>query len=134
MFGQDRLSEETVSDRLEGFGLPVVEGPLDTVNLACYETPSVSLLSNQATDQQIQRIAELSHQFTDGVVTLLYDQDMEGERGMDQDTVKFSKYCKVQRGWWPNMDERLNCNDPAELNGEQVKIWRQTVTSRSLAV
>ena len=94
--------------------------------------PSVAILSNQATDQQIRRIAALAHQFTDGVVALLYDLDEEGERGMDQDIVKFSQHCKVQRGWWRNMDARLNVNDPAELNAEQVDILREHVASRGL--
>ena len=132
-FGQDRLKRETIADRLEGFGLPVVEGPLDTINLNCLDLPSVAILSNQATDQQIRRIAELAHQLTDGVVTLLYDLDDEGEKGMDQDAVKFSRNCRVQRGWWRTMDDRLNVNDPAELNAEQVDVLREHVASRGIA-
>ena len=55
------------------------------------------------TDHQIERIAEIAHQVAGGVVTLLYDCDEQGDQGMDRDSVKFAKHCRVQRAWARDM-------------------------------
>lgn len=133
VYAQDRLKDAGIAENLAGFGLPVVEGPIDAIALWENNLPSVALLSNQASQAQVERISELAHQFSDGVVTLLYDLDIFGQKGMDQDLVKFSRHCKVQQGWWSGMDDRLNVNDPAELSAVQVAILRQLVASRGNA-
>ena len=100
VYGQDRIyaDPEGCRERLKGTGLVVNEGPLDVINFwEALGIPSVGLLSNHATDVQIERIAELANEVADGVVTLAYDCNEAGEQGMDSDTVKFSKHCRVQR-------------------------------------
>ena len=77
---------------------------MDQVNLAeTLNVPSAAILSNAATDYQIERIAEMAHQVAGGVVTLLYDCDEQGDQGMDRDSVKFAKHCRVQRAWARDM-------------------------------
>lgn len=104
VYAQDRLRTEEVRDKLRHIGLPVTEGPLDSINTwESLDVPSVAILSNHATDEQLERIAELANDVSNGTVTLLYDCDEQGERGMDIDTVKLSKLCRVQRAWSRDM-------------------------------
>jgi hypothetical protein len=104
VYAQHRLHTEDVRNKLRGIGLPLVEGPLDSINTwETLDVPSVAILSNHATDAQLARIAELANDVSDGTVTLLYDCDEQGERGMDIDAVKLSKLCRVQRAWSRDM-------------------------------
>jgi len=122
LYAQHRLAQsEEVRAKLHGLGLPVVEGAMDAINLwTTLDVPSVAVLSNHATDDQVKRIAELADEYADGVVTLLYDCDEGGERGMDSDTVKFSKLCRVQRGWSKDMYEgAFTGRQPSELKPDE---------------
>jgi len=102
LYGEHRIVEavDVCREKLQGIGLPVVEGALDAINLwETLDTPCVAILSNKATQHQVERIAELAKQVSDGVVTMLYDCDEAGNSGADRDTVLLSKHCRVQRGW-----------------------------------
>ena len=135
VYGQERMNEESVGPKLTETGLPVVEGALDAINLwTALDTPSVAVLSNHATQQQLERIADLAYQVAGGAALLLYDCDEGGEKGMDTDIVKLSKLCRVQRGWAKDMyGGAFADREPSELS---VADW-QTIkgrVSRGMAV
>lgn len=128
LYAQDRLGEmQDVREKLRGLGLPVVEGALDAVNVwETLDQPCVAILSNLATNEQLKQIAKLAHEYAKGVVTLLYDCDEQGERGMDADAVKLSKLCRVQRAWSRDMyDGKFTGRQPSELKPEEWEVIEQ---------
>jgi len=106
LFGQERLTAEAVGIKLKAIGLPVVEGPMDVINLAeTLNVPSAGILSNNATKHQTQAIARLAHEVAVGLATILLDCDEEGDRGADGLTVELAKLCRVQRAWAMDMHD-----------------------------
>ena len=60
LFGQHRLAEEGVAEKLSGLGLLVVEGPNDVMALDALGVPGVGLCSNTVTKEQTAKIACLA--------------------------------------------------------------------------
>src|SRR5205823_8084826 len=60
LFGQDRLSEPEVGEKLRGLGLILVEGPNDVVRLDTLGVPAVALCSNTISREQASKAAELA--------------------------------------------------------------------------
>ena len=99
LFGQHRLHEEGVREKLEGLGLMVVEGPNDVMALDVLGIPAVGLCSNTITGEQVEKVGRLAHAVGDGVVTLMLDCDPEGENGSRQALVEIAQGCAVRLAW-----------------------------------
>ncbi|MCA9047749.1 MAG: toprim domain-containing protein, partial [Planctomycetaceae bacterium] len=79
--GSQRLkADPQLRDWLQTVGLLVVEGANDVIRLDTDNAAAVGLLSNAATDQQIQKIIRFARTAHSRVI-LLPDNDREGEDG-----------------------------------------------------
>jgi len=99
LFGQHRLHEEGVGEKLGGTGLIVAEGPNDVIALDVLGVPAVGLCSNTVTGEQVEKISQLAHAFGGDMATLLLDCDGEGETGARQALVEIAQRCAVRLAW-----------------------------------
>lgn len=132
LYGAEKIRPEIVGESLRRIGLPVVEGPNDVLNLIHnLRVHAVGLCSNQATQTQIERIAELAHSVAGGVITLLLDCDDAGDQGADAFCLEASKHARVQRAWSQSMyDGRFAGRQPESLTMPEAKELKRHLTRR----
>lgn len=77
-----------------------VEGANDTIALDALGIAAVGLNSNRATDQQIDKLERIARQTSKGRITLLPDNDEEGEAGFQELLWSLSdRQLDVRLGW-----------------------------------
>lgn len=103
LFGQHRLREPGVPEKLQGLGLPIVEGPNDVIRLSTLDVPAVGLCSNQITREQASKIAALARELAGGIATVFLDCDDEGEKGMKQCLGYLAQLIPVRLAWTSRM-------------------------------
>jgi len=83
LYGQSaaRLQDRRVRDSLARIGMVVVEGMNDAIRLNELGVAAVGICSNQATDEQIEKLTRFARSVSSGRVALLPDNDDEGESG-----------------------------------------------------
>ncbi len=83
LYGQQtaRLEEASIRESLNRHGLLVVEGANDVIALDALGLAAVGLCSNRATEHQVEKIVRFASSASNGRVTLLPDNDEEGENG-----------------------------------------------------
>ena len=84
LFGQHAFLEQARTGAITDAALIVVEGPNDVIRMSALGQGAVGLCSNTASKEQATKIARLAGEFTDKRVTLMLDNDVEGENGMRQ--------------------------------------------------
>ncbi len=132
LFGQHRLHEEGVREKLAGVGLIVVEGPNDVIALDTLGVPAVGLCSNTVTGEQVEKISRLAGAVGGGVVTLMLDCDAEGESGSRQAIVEIAQRCAVRLAWSSAMhDGVFKGRQPESLRAEEWKQVRAFLTCKS---
>jgi hypothetical protein len=103
LFGQHRILDDGIGEKLKGIGLLVVEGPNDVIALDVLHVPVVGLCSNIITDEQVEKVKRLAYAVAGGVVTLLLDCDNEGESGAKLALVEIAQKCPVRLAWSSSM-------------------------------
>ncbi len=103
LFGQHRMHEEGIGEKLKGIGLIVVEGPNDVIALDVLGVPAVGLCSNNITVEQIEKVKHLASAVAGGVVTLMLDCDAEGESGAKLALVEIAQHCTTRLAWSSSM-------------------------------
>ncbi len=100
LFGQQaaRLKEPGYRESIGRIGIIVVEGFNDVLGLDALAVPSVAIMSNKITTEQVSKIERFARNLAGGKVSLLFDADHEGDNG-----VKESLWLLAQRG----LDVRL---------------------------
>jgi 5S rRNA maturation endonuclease (ribonuclease M5) len=83
LYGQDRLPE-TKPDQLRDTGLIVVEGFNDVIRMNELGEFTLGIMSNQMTTDQAARLATIAREKAGGRVSLMLDNDLEGENGAKQ--------------------------------------------------
>lgn len=132
LYGQELMKPEIVGESLREIGLPVVEGPNDVLNLIhTLRVQAVGLCSNNATQHQIERIAELAHQVAGGTITLLLDCDEAGDKGADLFSSEASKHARVQRAWARDMHGgKFDGRQPESLTMAEGRELREFLVAR----
>jgi len=132
-FGQrrSRLKEPGYRETIAELGLVVVEGPNDVVALDCLRVPAIGLCSNQATQDQIAKIADWARTLSSGKVTVMLDLDAEGESGAKELVYRLSERALVQLAWSPAMfGGRFKGRQPESLSSEEWGIIREAIVKR----
>jgi hypothetical protein len=129
LFGQHRLQEEGVGEKLAGLGLIVVEGPNDVIALDVLGVPAVGLCSNTVTGEQVEKISRLAYALGGGVATLMLDCDAEGESGARQALVEIAQSCAVRMAWSSGMyGGAFKGRQPESLSREEWKHFLACLT------
>lgn len=126
--GRERLSRNPLlRQSLQEIGLVVCEGQLDTIRLDCLDVASVSLLTNHATDWQVEAISRYALQLAGGRIVLLPDNDEQGEEGFAMLLWKLAQDERLTPllGWsrtgFAGQFDRL---DPAQITDDE---WHQVL-------
>jgi hypothetical protein len=128
-YGEHALQSEAVQEPLQGIGLVIVEGPNDVIALDALGIPAVALCSNTITRTQAKRAAELAAT-VGGLVTLLLDCDVEGEKGAQQAVVEIAKHAPVRLGWASDMhDGKFRGRQPETLTPDEWNELREFLQS-----
>jgi 5S rRNA maturation endonuclease (ribonuclease M5) len=100
LFGQhgERLKEPGYRESIATCGVIVVEGFNDVLGLDAIAVPSVAIMSNHITEQQVSKIERWAKSLAGGRVSLLFDADEAGDDG-----AKEAHWLLGQRG----LDVRL---------------------------
>ena len=83
LFGQERerLEENGYREAIHRLGLIIVEGFNDVIGLDALQVPAVAICSNLMSDEQVEKIARLAIELSEGRVRLMFDCDAEGDTG-----------------------------------------------------
>lgn len=103
LFGQERIRQPETAEGLKSLGLVVVEGPNDVIRLDSLGVPAVALCSNTISREQATKAAELAVEVAGGIVTVLLDCDVEGEKGMRQALGYLAQLVPVRLAWTGQM-------------------------------
>ncbi len=126
LYGQrSRLENPQLQQSLDEHGLLIVEGANDVMALDSIGLAAVGLCSNRATERQIEKITRFAAAAAGGRVTLLPDNDEEGEAGF-----KELLWSLAERG----LDVRLAWSrrkEAGRYNGQQPNRSRGKPGSRS---
>ena len=128
LFGQHELMQSAAETGLGELGVLVVEGPNDVIRMNALNEPAVGLCSNTVSKQQAAKIATIAKQYGGNLVTLLLDNDVEGENGAKQAIWELAKQgTRVQLAWWRIYDEgKLANRQPESLTPEE---WQEIKSS-----
>lgn len=102
LFGQhaDRLNEPGYRETIAACGIVVVEGFNDVLGLDALRIPSVAIMSNKITEQQITKVERWAKRLASGKVTLLFDADDAGDSGAKETLWLFAQRgLDVRLGW-----------------------------------
>jgi hypothetical protein len=103
LFGQERLREEGVREKLEGVGLLVVKGPNDVVALDALGIPAVGLCGTGIAREQVEKVSRLGREVGGGIVTVMLDCNEVGTLAARQAVVALSELCPVRMAWSETM-------------------------------
>jgi len=86
LYGQPsrRLREDGYRDRVSEIGILVVEGMNDVIRLDALEVPSVAVMSNRITKDQVAKVVRWARRLAGGKVSVMLDNDGGGEEGARQ--------------------------------------------------
>lgn len=127
LYGQQagRLQEPGYREFIARHGLVVVEGFNDVIGLDNLGVPSLGILSNRMTEQQVEKIARWAKQIASGRVTLLFDNDPGGVEGAKDALWQFAvRKLDVRIAWTPTthggtfagrQPESLTCEEVESL-------------------
>jgi hypothetical protein len=132
LFGQHRLREEGIGEKVKEVGLVVVEGPNDVIALDALGVPAVGLCSNTVTKEQAAKLACFSETVGNGTVTLMLDCDPEGEAGTRQAVVELAQLCAVRFAWLSSMHGgAFKGRQPESLKLEDWRTIREFLVDRA---
>ena len=102
LFGQQasRLKELGYRESIAHHGIIVVEGFNDVIGLDNLGIPSVAIMSNRITEQQIEKVARWAKQLANGKVSLLFDCEQSGDDGAKEAVWQIvERGLDVRLGW-----------------------------------
>ena len=103
LFGQHALRAPEAAEKLQQYGLIVVEGPNDVIRLDTLGVPAVALCANTITREQAAKVATLASELAEGLVTVFLDCDPEGMNGMKQCLAILAELTPVRLAWSEQM-------------------------------
>ena len=134
--GRQRLrNNPALREGLARMGLFVCEGQNDVIRLDSLGAPAVGVMSNTATDLQIEKIIRFARQAAGGRIILMPDNDADGERGFKETLWKLASVAgiDVRLGWSSDaFSGRFAGRQPESLSSEEWEFlaptlqWRDT--------
>lgn len=79
--GQEFVGQDRFKPSLEQYGVILVEGFNDRMRLQELGVLGLSIMSNQITDEQIEKVSRLASDHSDNRVGLMFDLDEQGQEG-----------------------------------------------------
>ncbi len=83
LYGQEQISRAEHAEVLQRLGLIVVEGFNDVLRLRQLSVPSVAIMSNRITKEQVAKVVTLAEQFAGGRISVMFDANPHGDEGAE---------------------------------------------------
>jgi 5S rRNA maturation endonuclease (ribonuclease M5) len=121
LYGQEQVSREEHAEALNRLGLIVVEGFNDVLRLRQLSVPSVAIMSNRITKEQVARVVKLAEEFADGCINIMFDADLHGDEGAKEALWDLTQTgLDVKLVWSRSMfAKRFQDREPESLTGEE---------------
>jgi hypothetical protein len=81
LFGQEQLNQPEHDETLRRLGLTITEGFNDVLRFRSLDVPSVGIMSNRMTPEQIAKVVRLAEERASGKVNIMFDADLKGDEG-----------------------------------------------------
>ena len=81
IYGQEQLNNPEFADSFRRIGLTITEGFNDVLRLRALGVPSVGIMSNRMTSEQVAKSAHLARELADGKLNLMFDANPQGDEG-----------------------------------------------------
>jgi DNA primase len=103
LYGQQarRLEEPGYRDKIAAIGILVVEGMNDVIRLDAEGVPAVALMSNEITDEQVEKVVRWAQRLAGGKVSLMLDNDDRGRDGAKSTLWKLARQTPVLAADYP---------------------------------
>lgn len=128
LFGQHRLQEDRVRERLTGLGIVVVPGPNDVIALDALGVPAVGLCAHAITPEQVEKIGRMAADVGDGRATVIFDcceGDVLAARVV---LVALAEVCAVRLAWNDTMHRGVfKGRAVSSLTAEEWEALRRTL-------
>ncbi len=120
LFGQQarRLHENGYQQSIAEIGLLVVEGMNDVLRLDALGVPSVAVMSNRVTDEQVQKVVRWARTLSAGKVSVMFDNDKHGREGAADAVWRVAHDTPVQTAW-PREASGFDDRQPESLSLEE---------------
>ena len=132
--GSKRLKDNPdLRESLATIGLIIVEGQNDVIRLDTLGAPAVGLMSNTATELQLQKMIRFAKQTAGSRIVLLPDNDSDGEKGFKELLWKLCgvPQIDVKLGWSREMfSGRFDGHQPESLSSEEWEFLLPTLQRR----
>ena len=126
LFGQHRLQEEGMREKLEGVGVLVVPGPNDVIALDAIGVPAAGLCAHGITREQVEKIGQMAGDVGGGRATVLLDCTEVGVLAARVVLVALAEVCAVRLAWSDAMhDGRFKGRTVASLTAEEWETLRR---------
>lgn len=128
LFGQQasRLKEPGYRETIARCGVIVVEGFNDVLGLDALSVPSVAIMSNKITEEQVTKIERFARSLGSGKVSVLFDADHEGDNGAKESLwLLAQRGLDVRLGWTRGMHGgKFDGRQPENMTEEE---WRTVI-------
>ncbi|MEM7314329.1 MAG: toprim domain-containing protein, partial [Planctomycetota bacterium] len=126
-YGREWLSHPRFAESLKRYGLIVVEGFNDRLNLHKLGVMSVAIMSNQITDEQVALTIDDANEHAGGRVTLMPDLDAEGIKGAKECLWKFQRQGVHAKLAWSDVRRAgaFRGMQPEQLSEQQ---WKEVAS------
>lgn len=116
-----RLNSEQARLQLRETGIIVVEGMNDVIALESLGILAVGLCSNRISEGQLEKLARWSKSLSEGKVTLMLDNDLEGWNGTLDSLQKLAAFAHVRTAWTPeSLGGKFRGCQPEQLAAKSV--------------
>lgn len=99
LYGEPQFHELATPGQIQQFGIILVEGPNDAINLHTLGIPALAVCSNIITEIQAEKLATLANEIPGGYVSVMFDLDQAGQNGAKQTVLELAKRCRVRLAW-----------------------------------
>jgi len=126
LYGQQvrRLDEPGYRDKIAEIGILVVEGMNDVIRLDADGVPAVALMSNEITDEQVEKIVRWARRLAAGRVSLMLDNDDHGREGAKSTLWKLARQTPVLVADYPAAQpEHLSFEEIEEVYQKLMRRW-----------
>lgn len=103
LFGQHRIGEESVREKIAETGLILVPGPNDVIALDALGVASLGLCATAVTREQAEKAARLAYACGAPGVTLMLDRTEEGELAAREALPVLASFTLVRLAWSKDM-------------------------------
>lgn len=130
LFGQEQLNDPQHEETLHRLGLTITEGFNDVLRLRTLGVPSVGIMSNRMTAEQIEKVARLAECHARGKLNILFDADLKGDEGAKETLWQLAQTgLDVKLAWSRSMfNERFKDYEAESVSDEE---WQDIVSNLS---